>query len=281
MSQGGREWPDILDSFLLAEDLGFDHGWLVDHLVDTDRGPGVPSHEAWTLLAAIAARTSRIRIGVLVTSNTFRHPALLLKEAVTVDHISGGRLILGIGSGWNVDEHRRYGIPLQPPAERVARLEEAVELIDLLQRQERTTFDGTYYQVEDAPLDPRPIQQPRIPLLIAAHRPRMLRLAARFADQWDTFPTIAGASTDGVALSLAEQARIFGEAAVAAGRDPATIRRSTWSEPEAFESVATYEAFVETHRAMGFTDLSVALPPPGQRDIVTRIARDVLPRLRG
>ena len=188
MSQAGRSWEEILDGFLLAEELGFDHGWLVDHLVDTDLGPGVACLEAWTLLAAIAARTSRIRIGVLVTSNTFRHPALLLKEAVTVDHISHGRLILGLGSGWNVDEHRRYGIPLQPPAERVSRLEEAVELIDLLQRQERTTYAGHFYQTEDAPLDPGPIQQPGIPLLIAAHRPRMLRLAARFADQWDTFP---------------------------------------------------------------------------------------------
>ncbi len=220
MSQSGLGWQEVLDGFLMAEELGFDHGWLVDHLVDTDFGPGTSCLEAWTLLAAIAARTSRIRIGVLVTSNTFRHPALLLKEAVTVDHISGGRLILGIGSGWNVDEHRRYGIPLQPPAERVSRLEEAVELIDLLQRQDRTTYDGRFYRVEDAPLDPRPLQQPRIPLLIAAHRPRMIRLAARFADQWDTFPTIAGASTDGVALSVAEQAGIFEEACIAAGRDP-------------------------------------------------------------
>ena len=122
--------------------------------------------------------TSRIRIGVLVTSDTFRHPTLLLKEAVTVDHLSGGRLILGLGSGWNADEHRRYGIPLPAPGERVDRLAEAVELIDLLQRQDRTTFEGRYYQTIDAPLDPRPIQQPRIPLLIAAHRPRMLRLAA-------------------------------------------------------------------------------------------------------
>jgi alkanesulfonate monooxygenase SsuD/methylene tetrahydromethanopterin reductase-like flavin-dependent oxidoreductase (luciferase family) len=280
MSQGGRSWDEILEGFLTAEELGFDHGWLVDHLVDTDLGPGAPCLEAWTLLAAIAARTSRIRIGVLVTSNTFRHPALLLKEAVTVDHISAGRLILGIGSGWNVDEHRRYGIPLQPPAERVARLEEAVELIDLLQRQDRTTYSGDFYQVVDAPLDPGPLQQPRIPLLIAAHRPRMLRLAARFADQWDTFPTTAGASTDGVALSVAEQARVFESAASEAGRDPSSIRRSTWAEAEVLESPETFEAFVATHRALGFTDLTVVLPPPGERDVLELVAREVLPHLR-
>ncbi len=281
MSQAGRSWQEILDGFLLAEDLGFDHGWLVDHLVDTDRGPGVPVLEAWTLLSAIAARTSRIRLGVLVTSNTFRHPALLLKEAVTVDHVSGGRLILGLGSGWNVDEHRRFGIALPEPRERVDRLAEAVELIDLLQRQDRTTFAGRYYQVEDAPLDPRPVQQPRIPLLIAAHRPRMLRLAARFADQWDTFPTIAGASTDGVSLSIAEQAEILETACREVGRDPDTIRRSTWAEADdVLASAVAFEAFVEGHRQLGFTDFTAVLPPPDGRDVLQRVARETIPKLR-
>ena len=281
MSQGGLSVQDCLDAFRLAEDLGFDHGWLVDHLIDTDAGPGQPIPEAWTLLAAIAVRTSRIRIGVLVTSNTFRHPTLLLKEAVTVDHLSGGRLILGLGSGWNADEHRRYGIPLPAPGERVDRLAEAVELIDLIQRQDRTTYEGRYYQTVDAPLDPRPVQQPRIPLLIAAHRPRMLRLAARYADQWDTFPTIPGASTDGVTLSLADQIGILDAACREIGRDPDTIRRSTWSEdPEVLASTDGFEAFVAAHRALGFTDFSVILPPPGQREVIERIARDVIPRLR-
>jgi alkanesulfonate monooxygenase SsuD/methylene tetrahydromethanopterin reductase-like flavin-dependent oxidoreductase (luciferase family) len=218
---------------------------------------------------------------VLVTSNTFRHPALLLKEAVTVDHVSGGRLILGLGSGWNVDEHRRYGIALPEPRERVDRLAEAVELIDLLQRQDRTTFAGRYYQVEDAPLDPRPVQQPRIPLLIAAHRPRMLRLAARYADQWDTFPTIAGASTDGVSLSIAEQAEILETASREVGRDPDTIRRSTWAEADdVLATPAAFEAFVETHRRLGFTDFTAVLPPPGRRDVLVKVASEVIPGLR-
>ena len=101
LSQARMDWNEVLDDFLEAEALGFDHAWLVDHLVDTDGGPEDGCLEGWTLLAAIAARTSRIRLGVLVSSNTFRHPAILLKEAVTVDHISGGRLVLGIGTGWN------------------------------------------------------------------------------------------------------------------------------------------------------------------------------------
>ena len=115
LSQASRSWAQVLDDFVMAEDLGFDHAWLVDHLIDTDGTPEDGCLESWTLLAAIAAKTERIRLGVLVTSNTFRHPALLLKEAVTVDHISGGRLILGIGTGWNEDEHRRYGIDLPAP----------------------------------------------------------------------------------------------------------------------------------------------------------------------
>ena len=127
-----KGWDQVLDDFLEAEELGFDHAWLVDHLVDTDGSPEDGCHEAWTLLAAIAAKTTRIRLGVLVSSNTFRHPAILLKEAVTVDHISGGRLVLGIGTGWHEDEHRRYGIDLPPAPERVDRFEEAVEVISLL-----------------------------------------------------------------------------------------------------------------------------------------------------
>ena len=110
LSQANRTWQEMLDDFTLAEELGFDHAWLVDHLLDTDGPPEHPCHEAWTLLAALAARTSRIRLGPLVSSNTFRHPALLLKQAVTVDHLSEGRLILGIGTGWFEDEHRRFGI---------------------------------------------------------------------------------------------------------------------------------------------------------------------------
>src|SRR5207344_1287876 len=109
-----------------------DHAWLVDHLTPTAGPPDRPMHEAWTLLAGIAASTTRIRLGVLVTSNTFRHPSILAKQAVTVDHVSRGRLILGLGAGWHADEHRRYGIELPPPAERVDRLEEAIQILDAL-----------------------------------------------------------------------------------------------------------------------------------------------------
>jgi alkanesulfonate monooxygenase SsuD/methylene tetrahydromethanopterin reductase-like flavin-dependent oxidoreductase (luciferase family) len=280
LSQASRGWADMLEDFLLAEELGFDHAWLVDHLVDTDGTPEDGCLEGWTLLAAIAAKTERIRLGVLVSSNTFRNPALLLKEAVTVDHISGGRLILGIGTGWHEDEHHRYGIDLPAAPERVDRFEEAVELITLLMHQDRTTYTGRYYQLHDAHLEPRPIQRPRIPILIAAHRPRMLRIAARYADQWDTFAAIAGAATEGVEAEIADRIAALDDACLAIGRNPAEIRRSTWATSAALRSVDAYLDFVRRHRRLGFTDFSTVRPEPSDAAVLRRIATEIIPELR-
>ena len=280
LSQANKSLARVYDEFQMAEDLGFDHAWLVDHLVDTDGPPDYPCLEAWTLLAAIAARTSRIRLGVLVTSNTFRNPAVLLKEAVTVDHISGGRLILGLGSGWHADEHRRYGIELPEPAQRIDRFAEAVELITLLMSQPRTTFHGLHYTLDDAPLEPPPIQQPRIPILIAAHRPRMLALAARFADQWDTFAEMPGTATDGVTTTIEQRIRALDEACQAIGRDPAEIRRSTWATSAALASDDAYAGYVNRHRSLGFTDFSVVPPSTGAEAVLRHVAEEVIPGLR-
>ena len=280
MSQADKSLAQVYDEFAMAEDLGFDHAWLVDHLVDKDGPPSHPIHEAWTLLAALAGRTSRIRLGILVSANTFRNPALLLKQAVTVDHVSGGRLILGLGTGWHADEHRRYGFDLPEPPERVDRFEEAVEMISLLMRQERTTYVGRHYRLDDAPLEPRPLQQPRIPLLIAAHRPRMLRLAARYADQWDTFAALAGAATAGVEAELAERIAYLDEACRAIGRDPAEIRRSTWATREVLHSEDAYVEFVERHARLGFTDFTTVLPAPEDAAVLRRVAEEVIPGLR-
>ncbi|MFL5670154.1 MAG: LLM class flavin-dependent oxidoreductase [Chloroflexota bacterium] len=280
LSQANKSWPQVLDDFQMAEELGFDHAWLVDHLVDTDGPPENGCLEGWTLLSAIAARTTRIRIGILVSSNTFRHPALLLKEAVTVDHVSDGRLILGVGTGWNVDEHQRYGIDLPEPVERVDRFEEAVQLISALMSQERTTFSGRFYRLDDARLRPPPIQRPRIPLLIAAHRPRMLRIAARYADQWDSFAAMPGTATDGVEAELAERIARLDAACREIGRDPAEIRRSTWATSDALRSVDAYRSFVDRHRRLGFTDFSTVAPAPGDERILRMVASDVIPEMR-
>jgi F420-dependent oxidoreductase-like protein len=280
LSQANKSLGQVQDEFGLAEELGFDVAYLVDHLVDTDGPPEHPCLESWTLLAALAAWTTRIRLGVLVTSNTFRHPAVLLKSAVTVDHISGGRLILGLGTGWHEDEHRRYGIDLPAAAERVDRFEEAVEIISSLMSQERTTFVGRHYRLDDAPLEPRPVQQPRIPILVAAHRPRMLRIAARYADQWDTFAEMPGAATDGVTSGLADQLRALDDACDAIGRDPAEIRRSTWATADVWQSEASYLDFVRHHQRIGFTDLTTVLPGADAMPLLRHVGTEVLPALR-
>lgn len=280
LSQADHSWEEVMEAFTMAEELGFDHAWLVDHLVDTDGPPESGCLEGWTLLAAIAARTHRIRLGLLVSSNTFRHPAVLLKQAVTVDHISAGRVILGMGTGWNEDEHRRYGIDLPPAPERVDRFEEAVEMITLLMSQDRTTYHGRHYQLDDARLQPPPVQQPRIPLLIAAHRPRMLRIAARYADQWDSFAAMAGTATDGVEAELAERMAQLDAACRAIGRDPQEIRRSTWATRDVLDSTDAYLDYVRRHRALGFTDFSTVAPGPGQMVTLRTIATEIIPALR-
>jgi alkanesulfonate monooxygenase SsuD/methylene tetrahydromethanopterin reductase-like flavin-dependent oxidoreductase (luciferase family) len=204
----------------------------------------------------------------------------LAKEAVVVDHVSDGRLILGLGAGWNEEEHRRYGFDFPGAAERVDRLEEAVQIIASLMSQSSTTVDGRHYRLVDAPLEPRPLQQPRIPILIAAHRPRMLGIAARYADQWDTFATQRGTSTEGVGEDLAERVRRFEAACVSAGRNPDLIRRSTSSMADMFESASKFADFARLHRSLGFTDL--LLDPPAHAGVagVRQIATKLMPALR-
>ena len=276
----GKSLQQLYDEFQMAEDLGFDHASLPDHVKDTDGPPTNAMHETWTLLTAIAARTSRIRLGPLVSSNTFRHPAMLLKQAVTVDHVSSGRLVLGIGTGWFEEEHRRFGIDFPSAVERVDRLEEAVQIIRLLMDEGRGSFQGRYYRLDDAYLVPAPFQQPRIPLLIAAHRPRMLAIAARYADQWDTFAEMTGAATEGVSEDVAVQSSRLDDACRSVGRDPAEIRRSIWTRRDALRSEEAYLDYITRSRAAGFTDFSVAGPQAEDWPMLRRIAEDVLPGLR-
>lgn len=273
-------WSELVERTLLAEELGFDHVWLVDHLMPTEPPVDRPIFEAWTSLAALATLTNRIHIGILVSSNTFRHPAILAKQATTVDHASAGRLILGIGTGWYAAEHQRFGLEFPGSGERVDRLSEALNVLELLQTGRRVTHDGRYYQLQDAQALPVPIQRPRIPMLIAAHRPRMLRIAARHADMWDTFVTTHGTATAGVTTNLQERTAIFDAACRTKGRDPMTVRRSTWVGGEALENEEAYEAFVAHHRALGFTDLLCGLPAREAWDVARRVAADLLPAVR-
>ncbi len=279
ISQVDRDVTEILSLFGVADDLGFDHAWLVDHLVAPSPPVERACHEAWTLLAGIAVRTQRILLGVLVSSNTFRHPALLLKQAVTVDHLSGGRVILGIGTGWLDDEHRRFGIELPPPGVRVDRLQEALELISLLMSTGTTSYHGVHYGAEDALLAPGPVRG-RIPILVAAHRPRMLGIAARHADIWDTFETEAGTASDGVEADMAQRVRAVDEACVAIGRYPLSLRRSTFGTASSLKSVDAYLEFIRDRQRLGITDFTVVMPRDLDLRVLERIAVEVLPQLR-
>lgn len=261
------------------ERLGFDSVWDCDHFNQPSRPTG-PYYEGWTLLAALAARTERIRVGVLVSCNTFRHPALLAHQAMTVDHVSGGRLELGLGAGWFVPEHEQFGIPFPPAGELVGRFHEAVQIVDGLLRHGSLTHRGRHYQLQDAHIRPRSVQQPRPPLTLGAHRPRMLRICAEYADAWNSFGTVA---------EMRERNRILDEQCAAVGRDPGTIWRSFygWASKMAeqgfadpWSSVAAFEEMVGRYGEAGVNEFVVDAPGPEQFAVLERVAADLLPRLR-
>ena len=196
------------------EELGFDSVWDCDHF-NQPSNPSGPYFEGWTLLAALATRTERIRLGVLVSCNTFRHPALLAQEAITVDHISNGRLELGFGAGWFAGEHQRVGIDFPAPAELVGRFHEAVQILDGLLRNETTTFAGRYYRLDGAYVRPGSVQKPRPPLTLGAHKPRMLRICAEYADSWNSYGTVE---------EIRERNAVIDEHCAVIGRPPGDVR---------------------------------------------------------
>jgi F420-dependent oxidoreductase-like protein len=268
-------WERTLERWRLFERLGFDSAWDCDHYVQPSRPTG-PYLEAWTLLAALAAATERIRIGVLVSCNTFRHPALLAKEAVTVDHVSGGRLELGLGAGWYEPEHAMYGIEFPPPRLLVDRFEEAVEVVDGLLRGERATYEGRHYQLRDAHFAPPPVQRPRPPLTLGAHGPRMLRIVARYADAWNSF---------GTTEQIRSRSAVLDEACAEIGRDPGEIVRSLYywvarADGDPWSSIDAFQDVVGRYREAGIDEFILDHPRDDQLDVLERVAADVIPRLR-
>lgn len=269
----------LVERWRWYEELGFDHVWACDHFNQPSQPTG-PYLEGWTVLAGLAGQTSRVRLGVLVTCNTFRHPALLAQQAITVDHVSHGRLELGIGSGWFEPEHRRFGIPLPPPRELVGRLEESLHIIDGLLRGETMTFDGRHYRLAEARLRPGPLQDPRPPITIGAHKPLMLGLCARYADTWNSYGSVE---------EITERSEAIDAQCQAIGRDPAEIRRSVycWTSemqrqglPGPWESRQAFEEVVGRYREVGIDSFVFDQPPADQFPLIEEVAADVLPRYR-
>jgi F420-dependent oxidoreductase-like protein len=200
-----------------VEQTGWDGFWWADHFMADGKDTSGPWQESWTILSALAASVPRLRFGPLVMGNTYRHPTVLAKMAATLDHVSGGRVVLGLGAGWQENEHRAYGIPFYTLGERLARLDEACQVIKSLFANERTTFDGKYYQLTDAPLVPKPVQRP-LPLLVGGGgEKKTLRIAARHADEWNVWGDVA---------TLRRKMGILDGYCRELGRDPRQIRRS-------------------------------------------------------
>jgi alkanesulfonate monooxygenase SsuD/methylene tetrahydromethanopterin reductase-like flavin-dependent oxidoreductase (luciferase family) len=214
-------WPEVLAMARQVEDVGFDAIWLGDHLLY--RWPGVPKArgpwEVWTMLAAIAASTSRVTIGPLVASTSFHAPAMLAKLAAGVDEISGGRLVLGLGAGWNETEYRAFGFPFD---RRISRFEEAFTIIRTLLSEGAIDFDGTFYQVRDCELLPRSTRPGGPPLLLGSSGERMLRICAPYVAGWNAWYNATGNRPDGVVPLRAK----VDAAAIVAGRQPTDIARS-------------------------------------------------------
>jgi len=173
----------IIEQCKFVEALGYDSVWIADQFYNPLR-LGDPMWEAWTLLAAVATQTTHIRLGTLVTNFIYRNPAIVASQALTVDHISNGRLELGFGAGFSPKDHPMTGSEAWEPCERVGRFREAVQIVDLMLRNDVTTFEGQYYYVKDAILSPRPVQRPRPPLTLGVTGPVAMRFAAEYADCW-------------------------------------------------------------------------------------------------
>ena len=187
-AQQNLSWREILDVWTAADSWGYDSLWLFDHFYPIFSDPAGPCHEGWTMLAALAHSTRLARVGHLVTGNTYRNPCVLAKMAVTVDHISAGRLNLGIGAGWFELEHNSFGIEYPPIAPRLRALDESCRIIRRMMRGESVTFEGRHYRVTDAHAEPRPVQDGGPPIMIGgAGRRVLLRIVAEHADMWNSF----------------------------------------------------------------------------------------------
>jgi F420-dependent oxidoreductase-like protein len=251
----------------------FDHAWLFDHYAPIHGDLDGPCLEGWATLAALAAATSRIRIGLMVTGNTYRHPAVLASIAATVDIVSNGRLDLGIGAGWNEYEHASMGIPLYAPGERIRRLDEACQIIKQLYSQHLTTFAGRYYQLQEARREPKPVQKPHPPFVIGGSGEQLtLRVVAKHANIWN----FAGGSVE----EFQHKVGILKQHCAAVGRDFETIDLSTQVRVD-YGDLSAARARTQTFIDAGANHFVYTLAYPYPADIVARLADEVAGAVHG
>jgi len=269
-------YSDLLQTWQEVDELGFDTAFVFDHFMPIYSDAAGPCLEGWTLLAALAAQTKRVRVGVLVTSNTFRNPAILAKMAATVDHVSQGRLILGIGAGWFEAEHTAYGIPYSTVGGRARQLGEAMEVIKLLWTQEKSTYAGKYYQLKDAPFEPKTVQKPHPPILIGGQGPKLiLPVVARHANIWHL--RVREVNPEEVKQLMAT----FDGICRKVGRDPAEIERAV-----SLRSAQLRGKTEETRKQIqaladvGIRHFMLSLSSPEDRKHLNRFAKEVMPAFR-
>ena len=305
-TQAGVSWDDLLSLWQeLDRDSNFDHLWLMDHFVTgmgTAFGSEGPCMEGWTALAALAQATSRVRLGILVSGNTYRHPAILAKMATTVDHISGGRLEFGSGGAWHTYEHQAFAIPFHTTGERLERLDEAVQVIKLLWTRPGPKFQGRYYQLDEPPYNPPNVQQPHPPILIGGSgEKRTLRTVARYAD---------ATNVQGTPEQVRRKYEVLEAHCRDAGRDYSSIRRTIQAplflnEDPAFQqrvvqglvslrggseeearrsvllgSVEEVKAQVREFAEAGVQEVIVAQFPRTHRESLLRFSQEVIPAFR-
>ncbi len=295
-------WDDLLAAWKEAEALGFDSAWVFDHFIPIFGNQDGPCLEGWTMLAALAAETHRLRIGVLVTGNTYRNPALLAKMATTVDQVSHGRLILGIGAGWFERDHTAYGFAFGSAHERARKLAEALQVITKLWSEDHPSFAGKYYQLDKAPFAPPNVQKPHPPIVIGGQGKRwIVPLVARYADGWNA---VSGVMPDGIrerrAIIEAECRRI--------GRSPcpsevsvllplvaitniplagpvvrfgarALVKKEV-AQSILADSPAAIQQRIREYVDAGATEIILSLRPPFDREVLRRFAQDIMPAFK-
>ena len=297
-------WPnpsrppaEVLDLARLADDDGWHCLWYADHYMpntgDESFAPG-DVHECWAVLPAVAAVTTRLRMGPLVAPTSIHHPALLANRAATIDRLSDGRFTLGLGAGWQINEHAAYGFELEAPGPRVDRFEEAIQIVRSLLDEDRTTFHGEVFDVDDAPCDPKPVQE-RLPILVGTGSPRMLGITARHAQEWNTW---------GTPDTSEATRRTYEEACESAGVDPSSLRTSVQAmffltdDDDRIEQVRSGDAadrsiagsddhVVEQlgrYAEQGFDevivpDFTLGSTPEARRDAYARFAAEIIPQL--
>ncbi len=272
-AQQNTTYEDILRVWTEADSIpSIEHAWAFDHFIPLGSDPTGSQLEGWTLLGALAARTERLRLGLMVTGNTYRHPAVLANIATTVDVISRGRLDFGIGAGWNELESNMYGIPLYKPGERIRRLGEACEVIKRLWTETVAQFDGQYYQLKDARCEPKPVQKPHPPFVIGGGGEQLtLRVVAEYASVWN----FVGGDVD----MFRHKSSVLAQHCNAIGRDPATIQHSIHQliQPDNLaSSIDELRPYIEA----GATHIILNLRAPYPENIVHKLTEEIIAPLQ-